>query len=77
MELNVVLKYILAIVSALLVVAVLLQQRGSSLGSVFGGAGGEGLYRSKRGFEAFLYNATIVLGILFAILALSLAIVNV
>lgn len=77
MELDVILKYALAAVSALLIVAVLLQQRGGSLGSVFGGAGGEGLYKSKRGFEAFLYNATIVLGILFAILALAIAIVNV
>lgn len=77
METEVILKYALAVVSAFLVVAVLLQQRGGGLGSVFGGAGGDGLYKSRRGFEAFLYNATIVLGILFAILSLAIAIVNV
>ena len=77
MELDVILKYLLAGVSLLLVIAVLFQQRGGSLGSVFGGAGGDGLYKSRRGFEAFLYNATIILGVLFAILSLAIAIINV
>ena len=51
-------------VSALLVAAILLQQRGSSLGEAFGGGGSE-FYRSRRGIEKILFNGTIVLSGLF------------
>ncbi len=50
-------------VSLLLVVAILLQQKGAGLGSAFGGE--SALYRSRRGAEKFLFGATIVLAILF------------
>lgn len=76
-ELDVVLKYLLLVVSILLTLSVLLQQRGGGLSSVFGGTGDSGLYKSRRGFEAFLYNATIILGMLFAILSIAIALVNV
>ncbi|HVX93049.1 MAG TPA: preprotein translocase subunit SecG [Candidatus Dojkabacteria bacterium] len=56
------------VVSVLLVVSILLQNRAEGLGSLFGG-GGE-IFRTKRGFEKFLYNSTIVLGIVFAVLSL-------
>jgi protein translocase SecG subunit len=52
------------VVCVLLVTAVLFQQRGSSLGSAYGGGGAS--YYAKRGFEKVLFNATIVLGILLA-----------
>lgn len=52
------------VLSVLLIVSILLQVRGSGLGNIFGGIGGE-FYRSKRGVEKFLYQASIVLGILF------------
>lgn len=74
MELVDILKYAVAIVSFLIIIAVLLQTRSGGLGAVFGGASGGDLYKSRRGFEAFLYNGTIVLGILFAILSLGIAI---
>ncbi|MFC1726944.1 preprotein translocase subunit SecG [Patescibacteria group bacterium] len=51
------------IISVSLIVAVVLQSRGTGLGSAFGG-GGES-YRSKRGVERILFLATIVLGVLF------------
>ncbi len=64
------------IVSVLLVVSILLQQQGSGLGSMFGGVGGES-YRSKRGFEKLLYNATIVLIVVFVVIGLAIAVVGV
>ena len=50
-------------ISVVLVISVLLQQRGSSLGSSFGGTGTS--YHTKRGFEKILFNSTIIFGILF------------
>ncbi len=57
------------LVSTLLIVSILLQQRGTALGSAFGG-GGEGFYATRRGFEKKIYWASIILGIIFIILAL-------
>lgn len=60
-------KHILNIVeivlSVILVTAILLQNRGSGLGGVFGGEGN--VYRTKRGFEKVLFISTIVISILF------------
>lgn len=50
-------------VSILLIVAILLQNRGTGLGSAFGGSGG--VYLTKRGLEKKLFVATIVLAVLF------------
>lgn len=52
------------IFAAMLIAAILIQQRGTGLGSTFGGEGQ--VYRSKRGAERLLFMATIVLSILFA-----------
>lgn len=57
------------IVSALLVVAILFQSRGSGLSSLFGG-GGE-FYQTRRGLEKKIFIATIVLAVIF--LALGVA----
>lgn len=56
------------IVSLLLIVSILLQQRGEALGSAFG-RGGE-FYAQRRGFEKKIFYGTIVLGALFVILAI-------
>jgi protein translocase SecG subunit len=56
-------------VAVLLVFSVLLQQRGTALGSSFGGEGT--FFATKRGIQQKLYFATIVLGILFIALSLS------
>lgn len=58
----------------LLITAILLQQRGVGLGAAFGGEGS--LYRTKRGVEKWIFNATIVLAILFFASALAGAILR-
>jgi len=52
------------VLSVLLIVTVLTQQRGSGLSATFGGGGG-GFYASKRGAEKVLATATVVLAVLF------------
>jgi protein translocase SecG subunit len=52
-----------AIIAVLLTVSILLQNRGSGLGSAFGSDFGG--YYTKRGFERFLVYATIVLAVVF------------
>jgi protein translocase SecG subunit len=77
MDLVNILKYAIVVIGAVLTVLVLLQSRSGGLGTVFGGGGGGGeFYRSKRGAEAVLYNGTIILGILFCILAIGIAILS-
>lgn len=71
-----ILKYILLVIGILLSIVILLQNRSGGVGSVFGGASGGEFYRSKRGLEAFLYNSTIILGILFAVISFAIAILN-
>jgi len=63
-------------ISILLIIAILLQNKGAGLSDTFGGGGGGGgeSYRSKRGFEKFLSQATVVLAIVFlAVAVFSLA----
>ena len=47
----------------LMMLAILLQQRGSGLGAGFGGD--SAVFTTKRGAEKVLFNATIVLALLF------------
>ncbi|MDO8183656.1 MAG: preprotein translocase subunit SecG [bacterium] len=63
------LPWIQIIISALLVAAILLQQNDTSLGSAFGQSGGGG-FHEKRGLEKYLFQATIVLAVLFALSAI-------
>lgn len=51
------------IISILLIVVILLQQKGSGLGMAFGGD--SAIYRTKRGAEKFIFRLTIVLAFLF------------
>ena len=70
-----ILPYAQIILSILLVAAVLLQQRGSSLGGAFGGDNFSATFNKRRGAELFLFKFSIVVGVLFvlsAILSLSL-----
>ncbi|HUC88788.1 MAG TPA: preprotein translocase subunit SecG [Candidatus Paceibacterota bacterium] len=63
------LPYIQIILSIVLVVAILLQQTNAGAGGVLGGGDSGGLYHTRRGFDKFLFIATIVIGILFAVSA--------
>ncbi len=60
-----ILPYAQIILSIILVAAVLLQQRGSSLGGAFGGDNFSATYHKRRGAELFLYKLSIVVAILF------------
>lgn len=56
------------VIAILLIIFILLQQRGTALGSAFGGEGG--FYTTRRGIQKKLLWGTVVLGSLFIILAL-------
>lgn len=60
--------YLQLIVAVLLVVSILLQQRGQALGQAFGGEGG--FYATRRGLQKKLFWASVVLGALFIVLSL-------
>ena len=53
----------------LLIITILLQQKGTGLSSAFGGSDGN-IYRTKRGLEKGLFISTIVLAVLFLLFAL-------
>lgn len=61
-------KIIQVILAILLMIVVLMQQKGSGLGLVFGGD--SNFYRSRRGIENLLHWATIVIAAIFCIIAL-------
>ena len=56
------------IISIILIVLILLQERSSGLSGVFGGSQSE-FYAKRRGLERLIFIATIALVILFAILS--------
>ncbi len=58
------------IISICLIVCILLQQRGTALGSAFGGGGGGEFYGTRRGIQEKIFWATVILGSLFIIVAL-------
>jgi len=51
------------VAAILLVIAILLQNKGASVGGVFGGEGA--VYQTKRGVEKKLFVLTIILSIIF------------
>lgn len=53
------------IISSVLIAVVLLQVKGSGFGAALGGMSGGGVYRTKRGLERTLFQATILLVIIF------------
>jgi len=56
----------ITIISAILMILfILIQTRGQSLGAAFGGD--TSFYRSRRGAEAVIFNATVVLGVVFVL----------
>jgi len=64
-----VLPYIQIILSVLLVAAILLQQRGSSLGGAFGGDNFSSAFHKRRGAELFLFKFSVGIAILFVLSA--------
>ena len=66
------LSLILIIISVALIVLILLQTKGSGLGSLFGGSDSS-IYTKRRGVQKTLFNVTIVLSVIF----FAIAIINV
>lgn len=64
----------LTAISVLLIACVLVQSKGQGFNMSFSGGGGG--YRTRRGAEKLVYNATIILGVLFGLVALVLAILS-
>jgi preprotein translocase subunit SecG len=59
---------VIQIISAIaLMIVIILQNRGSGLGSAFGGEGN--VYRTRRSFEKVLFQLTIVLAVVFFVTA--------
>jgi preprotein translocase subunit SecG len=57
---------IITIISVILMVTlVLIQSQGAGLSATFGGEGNT--YRSKRGAEKIIFNATIILAVIFVL----------
>ncbi len=61
------------LVALLLVGVILMQSKGTGLGSAWGGSGE--FYRTKRGAERIIFTATIVLSVLFLGLSIITALV--
>ncbi len=62
--------------SILLIVTILLQRTGASLGGAFGADNFSSGFHTRRGLERTLFHTTIALGILFALSALINLIIN-
>lgn len=60
-----VLPYIQIILSIVLTIAILLQQRGSSIGGAFGGDNFSSAFNKRRGAEEFLFRFSIVIAVFF------------
>lgn len=63
MSIDTILQIIMIGTATLMVLAILLQQRGASLGAGFGGSGE--LYTTRRGLDKNLYEVTVILAVLF------------
>jgi protein translocase SecG subunit len=69
-----ILQFINIIVMVLLIVVITLQNKSSGLSNVFGGAGN--IVQTRRGFEKWLFYATVTLGTLFVAINVSLLLVK-
>ncbi len=65
------LPYAEIVISLLVIIGVVLQQRGASLGGAFGGDNFSSTFYKRRGAELFLFRATIILAILLVLIAVA------
>ncbi len=63
MNLNIILQTVTIGSSILMIISILLQQRGASLGAGFGSTGE--LYTTRRGLDKNLFEVTVVLAVVF------------
>lgn len=59
-----------AVIAVLLIISILLQNRGTGLSETFGGGSSNASYQTKRGFDKFLFRASIILSVLFLVTAI-------
>lgn len=74
--LKAVLPYAEIVLALLLIVGILLQQRGASLGGAFGADNFSSTFNKRRGAEKFIFQATIIIAILFVLSALTALILH-
>lgn len=60
-----ILQYVTIGSAVLMILAILLQQRGASLGAGFGGSGE--LYTTRRGLDKNLFEVTVILAVIFVL----------
>jgi len=60
-----VLQVVQIIISISMITLIVLQARGSGLGSLFGGSDGGGITKTRRGLEKTLFQITVALAFLF------------
>jgi preprotein translocase subunit SecG len=65
MNLDSILQTVTVVSAGLMILAILLQQRGASLGAGFGSSGE--LYTTRRGIDKSLFETTIVLAVIFVL----------
>lgn len=65
MQIDTLLQFVTLGSGVLMIVCILLQQRGASLGAGFGSSGE--LYTTRRGLDKSLFDATIVLAVVFVL----------
>ena len=58
------------ILSIAIILFILLQVRGAGLGSAFGGSSAGSVFKTRRGVEKLIFNTTIVLVVLFALVSI-------
>ena len=63
MEIGAILQTSTMVSAVLIILLILLQQRGASLGAGFGGSGE--LYTTRRGLDKSLFSATVVFAVIF------------
>ncbi len=64
------------IIAIAVIVFILLQARGAGLGSVFGGSSAGSVFKTRRGVERLIFNITVVLVILFALISVASVIIH-
>ena len=65
---NTILTFVQVSSALIMILSILLQQRGTGLGSSFGGT--SNIYRTKRGIEQILLWVTVVTAVIFALTSL-------
>ncbi len=65
MTIDTILQIIMMTSAVLMIITILLQSRGATLGAGFGGS--SELYTSRRGFDKNLFEVTVVLAVIFVL----------